>query len=387
MSLIKKRIYFYDLFKSGSNIPSFYDSIINRTTRSVLSYSLYNKSKESHKICKVNHLPEYLKIEYKDHYKLGVKSINRDVGYAIDLSQFSTIDTYVNHHFKNGRKIRKYVRRLETSFNITYKRYYGDISRDVYDDLLNRLHNMVQKRFMQLNDINQQINDTARWQLTLDETFSLIKKKRASLFVIYEDDKPILINIAHHWENLFYDFMVSFDIDYSKFSLGHISLYKQLEWCFNNSYEIFDLGPGEYHYKKRWSNRAYNLSQQVVYEKHNFLSELTANAEIVLTLIKKHLVSKKAKNYLKSIKKAIRKNNFKVFEFSTSDITKQDFDLQNYTKINYKNEDYAFLRKILFDFLYSKTEHKDDVLVFKNITESNRYIFKGKKNNMLCDIL
>ncbi|MDB9782723.1 GNAT family N-acetyltransferase [Winogradskyella sp.] len=341
MSLVKKRYYFYDFFKTQDGIPSFYGSVKSKSAQTVL-YDSFSNSTENQPVCKINHIPDYLQIEYNNEDNLNIKSLNRDLGYAIDLNNVSDINSYVNQQFKKGRTIRRYVSKLESSFNITYKRYYGDIPKDVYDELLQCLFKMVQKRFVQLNDINEQINDDIRWKTTLEETYALIKEKRASLFVIYEDDKPIVISIGHHWGSVFYYVMCSFDIDYAKFALGHVNFYKQLEWCINEGYEIFDCGLGEYHYKKRWSNKTYILLQQVICNKGNILDELIANVEITLTLIKKNLALEKLKLYLKSIKKTFIKTNYKALECNISYINEQDSNLQDYTKINIKNDDYAF---------------------------------------------
>ncbi len=386
MSFIKKRYYFYNFFKSQSSIPPFYGSIAIKPSQTVLYDSLDKDFEENQSTYKVNHTPDYLYIKYNHENSFKIKTVSRHIGYAVDLSQYSDIGAYVTHHFKNARKIKRYVSKLETCFNISYKRYYGDISRDVYEDLLNRLYTMVEKRFCLLNDTNQQINDTIRWQTTLDETYSLIREKRASLFVIYEDNKPILINIAHHWGTIFYDFMFSFDIDYSKFSLGHISFYKQIEWCINEGYEIFDTGPGEYHYKKRWSNQSYNLLQHVIYKKSNVKSVVLGNVEVALTLIKKYSEHFSIKPYIKLKKKRMAKKNDKKPTYKMACMKTNDFNLDNYQEIDYEINEYSFLRKTVFDFLYAKSEHKDDIKVFKN-NDDTRFIIKGKNIVIQYDVL
>lgn len=386
MSFIKKHYYFYDFFKINTNIPPFYDSIKNKSSQSVLFDSFSHNGITKHAICKVNHIPNYLHLDYSNEYNLSIKSLNRDVGYAIHLDGFNDVDTYVNRQFKKGRTIRKYVKRLETSFNITYERYYGDIPQNVYDELLNYLFKMVKRRFSQLNKVNQQIIGN-RWQKTLEETRLLIKKKKASLFVIYDDNKPIVISIGHHWGNVFYYVMCSFDIDYSKFGLGHINFYKQVEWCIDNDYKIFDAGPGEYYYKKRWSNTTFSLLQHIVYRKDNFSDRLIANVEMLLTIIKKHLFSESVKTYLKSIKKVFKKDRHKHLTYKTNYINEQNLNLEDYDEIDPNTDDYIFLRKILFDYLYSKIEHKESVSVFNNIADKNMYIFKGERSIMQCKIL
>ena len=41
---------------------------------------------------------------------------------------------------------------------------------------------------------------------------------------------------------------------YQKFSPGRLLLKEQIKWCFENKFQIFDFGPGEFDYKDHWSN-------------------------------------------------------------------------------------------------------------------------------------
>jgi len=382
MSFIKNRYYFYDFFKEDKNIPHFYRSIVNVSSETVLhNYYIRNKIGDN-AIRKVNHIPDYLSVDY--NHNLIIKSINRDIGYAIKLDDAINVDAYVNNHFKKANRITNAIKRLERSFNITYKRYYGDISENSYAELLQCLFQMVEKRFNQLGKINKQIT-SSQWQRTLNDTLSLIKNKRASLFVIYDDYKPILISISHHWKDVFYGVMCSFDIDYSKFGLGHIHLYKQVEWCIDNGYKTFDVGPGEYHYKKRWSNHTYTLLQHVIYKKGHLSHILIANAEIISTKIKKYIISKRFLPSLKLLPNKLNDDKNKYLNSLTKFVEHQDFDIEEYAMVDYRDDEYAFLRKIVYDYLYTKSEQKSDVEVFK-ITCSNKFLIRGKYSSMIYSI-
>ena len=43
----------------------------------------------------------------------------------------------------------------------------------------------------------------------------------------------------YHFGSIFIEALTVFDIDYYKFNIGHATIYKLLEWSFNNCFTIF----------------------------------------------------------------------------------------------------------------------------------------------------
>ncbi len=56
-------------------------------------------------------------------------------GFLIETYKFKSLSEYLSFNFnKNSRnKNKKYKRRLETSFNISYKMFFGEIAKEEYD--------------------------------------------------------------------------------------------------------------------------------------------------------------------------------------------------------------------------------------------------------------
>ena len=55
--------------------------------------------------------------------------------------------------------------------------------------------------------------------------------------------------------NKYYYLIPSYSADqHQKFSPGRLLLKEQVKWCFKNEIEVFDFGPGNFEYKKNWSN-------------------------------------------------------------------------------------------------------------------------------------
>ena len=93
------------------------------------------------------------------------------------------------------------------------------------------------------------------------------------MFVIYHDTRPISISLNFHYnERILFSDCASYDIDYEKFGLGHIDLYKHLEWCLENNYAFLDLGNGVSEYKSKWCNIFYNFHYFLYFKKKSIFA-------------------------------------------------------------------------------------------------------------------
>ena len=107
---------------------------------------------------------------------------------------------------------------------------------------MNRLEKMLIKRFEQRNDVSQTLT---QWDRYKEMYFSLINEKRASLFVIYHENTPIVISLNHHFQGRLFSAISSYDIDFGKFSLGSVEIYKKLDWCIANQHQSYEMGMGD----------------------------------------------------------------------------------------------------------------------------------------------
>ena len=60
-------------------------------------------------------------------------------------------------------------------------------------------------------------------------------------------------------EDTLFDAITVFDIDYSKFHLGSITIMKLIEWCIENEIKILDFSKGYFEYKRRWCTKIYDF--------------------------------------------------------------------------------------------------------------------------------
>lgn len=151
----KKSNFIYSFFEKGLNYPS-YSNIKNNSNGQDFFY-VNNKPIDGEEICPtlIGYIPPYFNLipkNGKTFYKYHEFS-----GFLANLEGFSNIEDYMKHQFrsKNRSRMRGYLRRLETCFDIHYKIYYGAITKEEFKFLWDRCKQMIETRFLQKGDIHQ----------------------------------------------------------------------------------------------------------------------------------------------------------------------------------------------------------------------------------------
>ncbi|NMH88223.1 GNAT family N-acetyltransferase [Flavivirga algicola] len=316
------------------------------------------------------------------------KSINTYKGSLILLKNYKNVEAYLKSKFSAGRrsKFRTYQKRLETCFNIEYKAYYGNISKDEYEYLFEAFHKMTKKRFIEKKIQNY---DLSRWDIYYEIAYPLINSKEAVLFVIFNNNKPISICLNFVRGNTIYGYLRTYDIDYSKFYIGFTDFIKQLDWCYNNGIEIFDLLKGSYPYKIKLIDTKYDFQKHVVYNSNSFLTTISAKAIIAKTKAFYFLVK-----LLKKINVNVIYYKYINYKYRNKELSKVENDLQKIIinnnvktalddelrEIDLNNEAYSFLKRTIFNFLYANQESINNIKLFKYKNEDDSFFIKGEKN-------
>ena len=367
--------FFFQIFEKHK-IPEVYQGVELKLLNKIDNNVAY--SDHSNAIHSVLFVPDYLNpILDRDVYK--VKSVEQFFkGYTIDLRSFKTADAYIKDKFRsNAKGIRRKIRRLETCFSISYKYYYGKIELDEYNRLLDLLYEMIVNRFEQRNEKSHNL---PRWEYYKEIYFDLINKKEALLFVVYDEEKPIMISLNNLYNHHLFSSVSSFDTDYAKFSLGSLEIYKKLEWCISNNVISYEMGMGDLTYKKDWSNYIYPFRHHIVFPKEaSYIDTIKANLEYVKVSIKEYLFKtfyQKYKNYKESKKSDPEpKVNYKIIEVVTNELPK------NKKEINFReNDSYTVLKRLVFDFLYTTSVHKSVVKTFY-FPDVNTVLITDEKDN------
>lgn len=371
MSLREKRDFYID-FTESQTIPEPIDSIayVNNPEFTLLTNSRTNKSYNNHVFYSIKWVPKYLITKTNANYK-SYKIPQYHKGYSIHIDEsLNTVDEYLKLQFKSkAYKITRYVKRLETCFHLNCKTYHGNISKNEYDTLFDELKIMLVARFKQKKTINDWLSV---WEELRNMYYTLINEGKASLIVIYESGIPISMSLNLILGKFCFNTIISYDLNYIKFGLGHVMVYKQLDWCINNKFSLYDMGKGVYYdFKKRWCNQIYSLDHLImVPKKSNFITITAYKTEICkiqlfeyLRTKKWHVLYNKIKNGIYFMNSSIETIAYKTTVFS--DV----LALKEMELINYEHDDYVKLQRPLNDFLYSNSIHKDNVKIYKNVND------------------
>ena len=373
---MKKSItdFFFEYYEKNV-IPDVFSSVYFAQEKKDFINSNYQKKKNSNRINSVMFIPNYITPKI-DNDLFNLKRVTQFFkGYAILLDKFNSINEYLKYRFKkNSKSILKRLKRLETSFPIKYEFHYGDISEKDYNFYMDILKEMIIKRFKQRDDISQNL---LNWDHYHTIFFDLINNNKASLFVIKNNSEPICISLSNHFNGKMFSSVSSYDIDYGKFSLGSIEIYKKLEWCLENNHNTYEFGMGDLSYKREWSNHIYNFNHQIIYPKKSIIAALLAHIEFLKISIKEGVYKLTYVRYKKWKSKRNKTTPFKL-NYKVSSVENHITEFKNYRKIDYNIDKYRFLRKIVFDFLYSNMENTNDVVVYEKSKMS--YLIIGSKN-------
>lgn len=375
--------FFFDLFEKGK-IPDFYSrvSYLNNSETVFESTKYAKESTDQNIIYTVKSIPDYMSVKPHDNLGLGLKKVSQyEQGCAILLDEINNLDAYLSSKSKsNAKATKRSIHRLEQCFDPEYTMFHGYISRQDYDSLMDSLQSMLIKRFEQLGEKNKRLEE---WNRFYDRLFTLINTDRASIFVIYINKKPISITLNYHYHKLFFSAISSYDIDYSKFGLGHIEIFKQLEWCLAHKYKVFEMGLGAYEYKQRWSNLVYDFDFHFIYDKKSLPVVIFVQLKKLKVELNEFLISKNVFKYLETLKnivkiKKVTANSYVLnkIQFTTENV--DDLTISDrFLNIDIQSSNYDFLKKPIYDFLYTYCEHISDIKVYE-ITKQESYIVQGK---------
>lgn len=334
------------------------------------SHSIQPKSFYSHRL-----IPEYFKLTISNPaFKLKIIP-EQNWGYSIFLKKQDTMEAFMKRTFNSKKRniFTRYVKRLETCFNIRYQLFHGEMSRTEYVFIMKALHSMIVNRFEERREVHKNLSE---WNELIETTYPEILNKKASLFVIYEDDKPIEVSLNYHYDHILFSYISSYDINYSKFGLGHVEIYKQVEWCIKNQYILFEMGVGGMDYKRRWSNNVYQYRHYIIYKRYT----LKLLAFILKIRLKEYLKSKKINEIVPKIKNSFKKQAKLKSNVECSEIQiLKTLDTTEYQTIDTQLENYNFLNKHIHDFLYTTENHKNNITVYKH-QSSALYLIVGSKN-------
>ncbi|CAH8286187.1 acetyltransferase (GNAT) family protein [Mariniflexile fucanivorans] len=384
MKYIKREQFIWNFLK-GNEIPTFFKNVSLNSTIFNNPTNSSNQVENLPLVINLSLFPTFLEYKFLNEESYSTIKINNTnlSGAGIHIQPNQSLENYINKTLstQSRKNLKKYKNRLESSFNIKYEYIYGEISDIKYHFLMAALFEMLTKRF---DEKNMESVFLINWEVYTKNLFHLINNKKASLFVIYDNEKPISISLNYHIKSkILFSECGAFNIDYNKFGLGHIDNYILLKWCIDNQYVYLDLGNGVSDYKKKWCNSIYEFQYLIFYKKNSNISKLIIIPELIKVKTKNFLKKIGVDVYIKKLKRFwnnsnnIHTINTKTYSVEVLPIS----ELTNYPKLIEITVDlnlYSFLNKPIYDFLYSNIEHIDNICVYKLENKPQEYLIKGK---------
>ena len=271
---IQRRNFHFELFEKRS-IPFYYQNIAG-IPKTFYQFPNPDEYKVNDSTTIINCIPPYIPINDKtliDSYKSFSKSYR--LGFAMDLRSFTSTQEFLRIQLgkKVYKNLRQDIQRLERNHSIRCEFYFGAIDEVTCNSLLKILKGFIQERFKGRTSKHVALN---RWAFYEDTVFDMITSKKASLFVMYDENKPIAISLQYHFNNILFVAIISFDSIYYKYSMGRHVFVKLIEWCFKNNYKLLDMGWGAYDYKIKFANAVYKMHTHVLYPKTSLKQKVIA---------------------------------------------------------------------------------------------------------------
>ena len=385
MHFIQKEL-FYDTLSQENRVLPYYD----RLTNALNNECLFSNEKEIIPVKKTIAIalcPSFLKYSFLQQDKLIFKKVDQKkiIGYAILMKEHKDLESFLRQEYKKSFRdnIRRLVNRLETCFDVRYEIHFGNIEKQQYNSLMFSLKNMLAKRFDERGDTTDVLKN---WDHYLESTYSFILEKRASILTIYANEKLIHVCINHHFKNILFVSVPSYDINYSKFAIGNISIHKLLEWCIQNQYYMLDMAYGDLEYKRRWSNYLYSFEHHILAPKNKPLSRGLASLNRCFIQIKNILKSYNVDEFVKKMKTLKHKKSRNQDNNPYSVQEQNNTTIEDTLKIDHFNINNDTLQKAIFDFLFNTKTHIKDIQVFAQGNKKD-FLIIGKNTSQKISFL
>lgn len=260
-------------FIKHPSLPYYFN--LGHTHTKGIKYVLHPEpnNKASGKTFLIYDVPDYSVVPIGHSAIVKRYRIRQYPGYSLKMDAMDSLDEYLLAGFssKTRNKLRGYIKKMESDFEVTYTMYYGEIARSVYDDLLNHMKRLMEKRFAGKKEFNNNL-DPQEWAFYEDVFFPLILTKQASLFVTYCNGEPVGMMLNYMSDSRLLGAMTVFDTDLYQYSVGSVSIMKQIDWCLQNNIRILDFSKGDFDYKRRWSNFSYHYEYHILFDPTSFVS-------------------------------------------------------------------------------------------------------------------
>ena len=365
--------------------PGFYTNIGRNHTKG-LWYSMESDVQLHGKTCLIYDVPTYFKCPSTASTSIvKLLKIPQYPGFLIELHKFSDFNDYLTHKFKKSSryKLNKYQKRLQQCFAIEANMHTGQIPRDQYDALFAKFRELLEKRFQDKGERNNNL-DPSEWNFYKTVTYPMLQQNRAGLFVVYNQKEPISITLTYFGDDIIFDAITVFDTDYSKFHLGSITIMMLIAWGIDNRFKTLDFSKGYFDYKVRWATQHYDFEYHVLYDPKSLISRLQAFGIASFFHLKQYLREKNLNLYWNKLRFLLQKKEGRAsteMKRKGRQIVFEDSEIQDYSDLVKIDGYHPQVIKLFFEFLYLNNENAHEVTVFQISKE--HYLFRGENSEKI----
>lgn len=370
-------------FIKHAYLPYYYN--IGKTNTKGISYTSKDDTQGflRKKVLLIYDVPGYFDIEIHNlPKKILLNKVKQYPGFLINLENYATIEQFMGIFSKRTRnKFNKCKRRLNLSFAIKYKVYYGEITNDQYENIFNNFRRLLEKRFDDKGITNNNL-ESEEWNFYHEVSLPMIREKKAALSVIYENDNPIAITLNFIGDGILFEAITVFDISYHKFNLGYVHTMYLIEWCLKSDLKIFDFSKGYFEYKVNWSNHRYPFYYHIIHDTSHIPSCIIAFSIRHFFKLKQKLRDFEINKLLHKLTFIInkRKEMKLVNDGYTFNIINEIPNTDNLLLIEHNSEAFETLKSHIISFLFLYDGHMKNVKVY--FQPSNKAYFIQLKDKM-----
>ncbi len=314
--------------------------------------------------------------------RIGALKVRQYPGFLIDLSRFGNLEGYMTENFgrKSRNKLRRDRRRLEGSFDMEYRFYFGEISGEEHEQLFHVFRQLMEKRYGEKGEVNNNLEPT-EWNFYKEVSLQMIREQRAALLVIYAQGRPVGFMLNYLSEDILFQAITVFDTDYSHFNIGTTGFLELIDWCYGHGIKILDFSKGYYPYKAAWGNRSYVFEYHVLYDRKSAVARIKAYLLAAFFRLKQGLRALKLNSLIHRM----------AFRFGSGHSGKEgsshSYSFEELVgeppamepePLNPDKAENAYLKRGLVDFLYFNHEHYRDARIFRLRNIENRFLLQGK---------
>jgi len=254
------------------------------------------------KVFLIHDIPTYFDLNSKLPKSFKLKKIKQYSGLLTTLDTYDSLDDILAKKFNAKRRaeFRKFKKRLETCFTISYETLFGNLSEEKYEAVMDKFYRLLSTRYDGKQTMNYNLTEH-KWRYYKTLIYPMILNKQASIFVINNAEEPISIGVNFHSEDTMFYMMPAFDVNFSKFNLGHVSVMTMLNWGIENNFKHFDFSKGDAIYKRKWSDTDYNFEHHILYDSKSLKSATIGNSLSAYFKFKQYLRDKHVNAKLKDI--------------------------------------------------------------------------------------